>query len=83
MASFFDSRSRLQIPIDAGHLFRRDAGRAVGTLKRARENDGSNVIHQRTGESLCRPITRICGGGEEPTCAHAGSVMASGSTAAS
>jgi hypothetical protein len=26
---FLDSRRLLQIPIDAGHLFRRDAGRLV------------------------------------------------------
>ena len=42
MASFLYSRRRLQIPIDAGHLFRRDAGRLSGrnAHQRARESDG-------------------------------------------
>jgi hypothetical protein len=41
MTSFLDIRRRLQIPTDAGDLFRRDAGRLSGrNAQRARESDG-------------------------------------------
>jgi hypothetical protein len=39
MASFLDSRRHLHIPIDAGHLFRLDAGR-LPERSPARESDG-------------------------------------------
>jgi hypothetical protein len=49
MASFLDSRRRLQIPIDAGHLFRRDA-------------DGCRNAHQRAKATATRhtsvPVNR-------------------------
>src|SRR5215475_12660351 len=81
---FLDSRKLLQIPIEPDNCS--DAmpgGSPAGRLTSGRAKAAvCNVTHQqRTAESLCRPITRR--GAGEPTCAHAGSAMASGSSAAS
>jgi hypothetical protein len=57
MASFLDSRRRLQIPIDAVHLFGHEPDGYPAKMLTSGLT-AFNATHQRTAESLCRPVTR-------------------------